>query len=269
MGPQGDLFSRKISLISSPLTKRMMANTSMRMQNDYDEYVSICLCSLICYVDFCQSSGYSVIKAILWWTECVVSVNTAGSLCAPCTQVQGQALLPGAAMFEMASSAASTLQQSAVGSAAHTTAALLQVTIPAPLPLVSAADAAPGASWAAAAMLAVSVDVGSGRLTVLSQQGAALTPCTHLTAMATGLLPQTSVRPLATASSRQQPTVLAALIVWKRADEVGAATADVEQPANGQSSQFNVHPAVLDCTTQVITATACLLCHVSGMARHT
>ena len=181
------------------------------------------------------------------------------ALCGSGLQVQGQALLPGAAMFDMASSAATTLRQP-VSADSTSPVALLRVTIPAPLPLRAAASG--GAAWAAGAVLSVAVDADTGRLTVASQQAPGAAHRLHLAASSGRVLPQTAVRPVVTAPPAR---ALAALVAWGPAATVGAATADIVQPEGGQSSQYTVHPTVLDCTTQVSSSRAAS----SGAAGHT
>ena len=166
-------------------------------------------------------------------------------------QVQGQALLPGAAMFEMASSAAATLLPPVGSIAAAAVPALLHVTIPQPLPLSAAAGKAGGSTWALSAVLSVVVDAASGRLTVASQQAAGATQRVHLAASSGCVLAPAAVH-AAGQASQQAP--LPALVARPAAAEVGAAVADVLQVPGDQSGQYRVHPAALDCTTQASTS---------------
>lgn len=150
-------------------------------------------------------------------------------------------------MFEMASSAATLL--SPAGSVRSTSsAALLQVTIPAPLPLSAAAATPAGAAWAASAVVSVRVDTASGHLIVASQQASGLVQRTHLAASSV-CVPMEAALLLSTPS--HSTAVQSALVAGRTAADVGAATADVQRPSGDQSDQYSVHPAVIDCTTQV------------------
>lgn len=156
-------------------------------------------------------------------------------------QVQGQALMPGAAMFEMAASAAATVALS-VGAAALP--ALLGVSIPAPLPL--SAQAASSST-----LLSVVLDTASARLTVQSQAATGSPPRLHLAAsagIAAVITPTVEAQQAATAASR-----LAAALQFIAATQhaSGTAVADLQQECRSQAAQYNVHPAVLDCCTQV------------------
>ena len=165
------------------------------------------------------------------------------------TQVQGRALLPGAAMIEMASSAgALLLSRTGAGTAlAHTAAALTLVgaTIPAPLLLPANGDG----------VLLVSLDGTLGRCSVQSQLPGTATLTTHLTCScasmcATGSIstaPHAGMEPAA--SSNEALMAGAAPPKW----ETGIAVAHITQTWAGQSEQYNVHPAVLDNCTQVCT----------------
>jgi Polyketide synthase dehydratase len=156
-------------------------------------------------------------------------------------QVQGQALMPGAAMFEMAASAAATVADVAATSAA----ALLRVSIPAPLPLTTHAAAA-------STLLSCTLDTASGRLTVQSQTAAGGHPRLHLASLA-GVAPAVSVPTDSTDQAAVLPSRAAATLQSIRASQHagGTAIADLQQQANSQAAQYNVPPAVLDCCTQV------------------
>lgn len=156
-------------------------------------------------------------------------------------QVQGRALMPGAAMFEMAASAAATLADATPGSAA----ALLGVSIPAPLPLTTHAAAA-------STLLSCTLDAASGRLTVQSQAAAGGHPRLHLAASA-GVAPAVPALAVRTHQGAVLPSRAAAALASTSASQHAGGTtiADLQQDAHSQAAQYNVHPAVLDCCTQV------------------
>lgn len=177
-------------------------------------------------------------------TLCAMSRRTFKWVRPSVLQVQGKALLPGAAMFEMAASAASTL---ALPGVAPTAATLMGVSIPAPLPLT--ADAA-------ATLLSVTLDATSGRLLVQSQRAAAAAVArTHVTATS-GITAVVDVSS-GTEPIMRQPAAaskLAALLLISGSGGrlvSGTAVADVQRPATGLAAQYDVHPAVLDNVTQV------------------
>ena len=156
-------------------------------------------------------------------------------------QVQGQALMPGAAMFEMAASAAATITDAAPGSAA----ALLGVSIPAPLPLTTHAAAA-------STLLSCTLNTASGRITVQSQTAAGANSRLHLAASA-GFAPAV---PALTGSTHQGAASLSRAAAGLQSSLAsqhagGTAIADLQQGAHSQAAQYNAHPAVLDCCTQV------------------
>ena len=166
-------------------------------------------------------------------------------------QVQGQALMPGAAMFEMAASAAATVADAAAGSAA----ALLGVSIPAPLPLTTHAAAA-------STLLSCTLDAASGRLTVQLQAAAGGHPRLHMAASASvapavsalaGRIDQAAVLPSRAAAALRS--------VSASRHTGGTAIADLQQGVHSQAAQYNVHPAVLDCCTQVSQHKVAFCCH--------
>lgn len=146
-------------------------------------------------------------------------------------------------MFEAAASAAATLAQASTA----TVPALLGVSIPAPLPL-----AARGV--AANALLSVVLDAASGRLTVQSQAAAGAAARLHLAASAGIALavstPAAAAAPSVSGSFAGRLAAALRLPVFSQQSS-GTAMAGVQQGGHGQSGQYNVHPAVLDCCTQV------------------
>ena len=139
-------------------------------------------------------------------------------------QVAGRGLLSAAAMLEMSAAVVWTL-------GSRSSAALASVAIPAPL----------GLSTAQPPVLAASLHPGSGLVTLKSSSSSA---AVHLTATAALVAEHqhTSMRwsrPgwLPTAVHRQAPCAAATVLP-------GAAL---------QSAAFHIHPAVIDCTTQVLT----------------
>ncbi len=153
--------------------------------------------------------------------------------------MQGQALLPGAAMFEMAASAACML---VLPHGQTPDVALLGVSIPAPLPL---------AAGPATTLLSVTLDAASGRLVVQSQDATAAAARTHVTATAgsTAADARMSTGKSALAAGKLVASLVLSGSASQRAS--GTAVADVQRPATGQAAQYNVHPAVLDNVTQV------------------
>jgi Polyketide synthase dehydratase len=150
--------------------------------------------------------------------------------------------MPGAAMFEMAASAAASITDVTPGLAA----ALLGVSIPAPLPLTTHAAAV-------STLLSCTLDAASGRLTVQSQAAAGGHPRLHLAASAS-VAPAVPALVAETDPAAAQPSRAAAALQSTSAGQHagGTAIADLQQDANSQAAQYNVHPAVLDCCTQVI-----------------
>lgn len=149
--------------------------------------------------------------------------------------------MPGAAMFEMAASAAATVADAAPGFAA----ALLGVSIPAPLPLTTHAAAA-------GTLLACTLDSASGRFTVQSQAAAGGHPRLHLAASA-GVAPAVSATVARTDHAAVLPSRAAAALTSHSGSHHagGTAIADLQQGMHSQAAQYNVHPALLDCCTQV------------------
>ena len=166
--------------------------------------------------------------------------------------MQGRALLPGAAMFEMAASAAATLLLSASAAASPAAMpALLGVAIPTPLPLTAS-------QAAGRILLSVTLDAAFGRMMVQSQppaaSPAAVAARTHLTA-STGKItahqshPQSDSEVARLSEQRQLPAYAALMPGTPKLE--GTAVAAVEQTVCGQEAQYIVHPAVLDNCTQV------------------
>lgn len=173
-------------------------------------------------------------------------------------QVQGQALLPGAAMFEVVSSAAVCLLPTPVADS-RSTSAIVRVAIPAPLPLSESGDpASGGTSWATAVVLSVMADTATGALTAVSQQAAAAPARTHLNATAGSILLQTAAACNGLPAGSCGTAVRAALVECEPGRPVGAATAAVEQPSGGQSGYYALHPAIIDCTTQATIRFCCI-----------
>ena len=161
-------------------------------------------------------------------------------------QVQGRALLPGAAMVEMASSAgALLLSRTGAGAAlarAAGTLTLVGASIPAPLLLPSTGDG----------VLLVSLDGTRGRCSVQSQLPGSVTftshmTCSYITACAAGSAATAPRAGIEQAASSQ--ALMAGAPLSER--DSGEAVAHITQTWPGQSDQYSVHPAVLDNCTQV------------------
>ena len=164
-------------------------------------------------------------------------------------QVLGSALLPGAAMIELASSAgALLLSRTGAGVPLPATIGgltLVGVSIPAPLLLTSPGDG----------VLSVSVDGGSGRCAVQSHMIGEAARTMHLVCSSAFAAMQPvahSARPVASDESQRAATaaVLTAGGAQPKWDQ-GTAVAQLCPTWAGQSEQYRVHPAVLDNCTQV------------------
>jgi len=180
--------------------------------------------------------------------QCFTSVRVLCHVSIAATQVQGRALLPGAAMIEMASSAgALLLSRTGAGAALGQTAGTLTLvgaTIPAPLLLPTAGDG----------VLLITLAGTLGRCSVQSHSPGAVTITTHLACScaatcATGSISTAPHAGTAPAASSVALVAEAAPPKWA----TGNAVAHITQMRAGQSEQYNVHPAVLDNCTQVCT----------------
>lgn len=149
-------------------------------------------------------------------------------------------------MFEVAASAAATV---ALPASASTAPALLGISIPAPLPLAAQAAGSFIHAAGSSTLLSVVLDTASGRLTVQSQAATGPPPRLHLTASA-GIAPPVIV---AAAEPNASGKRLAAALQMGASNQhaSGTAVADLQQSGGSQAAQYNVHPAVLDCCTQV------------------
>lgn len=166
-------------------------------------------------------------------------------------KVQGQPLLPGAAMFE-AAAAAGLLLLPSIQAAAAAGPVLAGVSIPAPCVLP-----AHGSRPAEGPALAVAVELVTGRLTLRSASAA------HL---AGAFVHGTNTFHGATAdASRQQlalglcSAVLAPLLTGRMHEGAASqplpgAVAWVQERSRSQAGQYQLHPAVIDNATQVSTA---------------
>ena len=163
-------------------------------------------------------------------------------------QVQGRALLPGAAMIEMASSACELLlARTGAGVPLPVSVGiqtLVGVSIPAPLLLASSGDAA----------LSVGVDGRSGRCSVQSLTAGTAARTTHVVCSSAWAMQRfaTGSPPANNDMSKRTPAAAALMADAAQPQRhPGTAVAQLCQTWAGQSEQYRVHPAVLDNCTQV------------------
>ncbi|KAK9803914.1 hypothetical protein WJX72_004698 [[Myrmecia] bisecta] len=161
--------------------------------------------------------------------------------------IQNRALLPGAAMFEMAAAAAQTL----AGNPTNGRSLILGITISAPMVLTPGADA----------LLSCAVSYESGRLEIRSGSAAQQHNQVHLTGRAgceAGLTSPPATSATAALSNGSQ-SVLQTLTPARAATQtLPTAVASVAlQPVLGeQPSGYTMHPAVLDSCTHTAAAFA-------------